>query len=38
MGLLSDEEALVPSEGITTSFPTFADILRGLGADVAEAE
>lgn len=35
LGLLSEEETLVPSEDIATSFPTFADILRGLGADIA---
>jgi 5-enolpyruvylshikimate-3-phosphate synthase len=35
LGLLCEEETLVPSEDIATSFPTFADILRGLGADIA---
>jgi len=34
LGLLSEEETLVPSEDIATSFPTFAEILRGLGADL----
>jgi 3-phosphoshikimate 1-carboxyvinyltransferase len=32
LGLLSDEETLVPSEDIATSFPTFAEILQALGA------
>jgi 3-phosphoshikimate 1-carboxyvinyltransferase len=34
LGLLSEEETLVPGEDIATSFPTFAEILRGLGADI----
>jgi 3-phosphoshikimate 1-carboxyvinyltransferase len=34
LGLLSDEETTVPSEDIATSFPTFAEILRTLGADL----
>jgi 3-phosphoshikimate 1-carboxyvinyltransferase len=34
LGLLSEEETLVPSQDIATSFPTFADILRALGADI----
>jgi 3-phosphoshikimate 1-carboxyvinyltransferase len=34
LGLLSDEETLVPSEDIATSFPTFAEILRSLGAQL----
>jgi len=38
LGLLSEEETQVPSEDIATSFPTFADILRGLGANVANQE
>jgi 3-phosphoshikimate 1-carboxyvinyltransferase len=35
LGLLSEEETQIPSADIATSFPTFAEILRGLGADVA---
>lgn len=38
LGLLADGETLVPSEDIATSFPTFADILRSLGADIADAQ
>jgi 3-phosphoshikimate 1-carboxyvinyltransferase len=34
LGMLSDEETLVPSEDIATSFPTFAEILQGLGASL----
>lgn len=34
LGLLSDEETLVPSEDIATSFPTFAEILQALGASL----
>jgi 3-phosphoshikimate 1-carboxyvinyltransferase len=34
LGLLSDDETTVPSEDIATSFPTFAEILRALGADL----
>jgi 3-phosphoshikimate 1-carboxyvinyltransferase len=37
LGLLSEEETWVPGADIATSFPTFADILRGLGADIANA-
>jgi 3-phosphoshikimate 1-carboxyvinyltransferase len=32
LGLVAAEETVVPSEEIATSFPTFADTLRGLGA------
>jgi 3-phosphoshikimate 1-carboxyvinyltransferase len=32
LGLLSDQETLVPSEDIATSFPTFTEILQALGA------
>lgn len=32
LGLLSEEETVVPSEDIATSFPTFASLLQGLGA------
>ena len=32
LGLVSAEETVVPAEEIATSFPTFADTLRGLGA------
>jgi len=32
LGLLSEEETVVPSEDIATSFPTFAELLEGLGA------
>jgi 5-enolpyruvylshikimate-3-phosphate synthase len=32
LGLLSDDETLVPAEDIATSFPTFAETLRNLGA------
>ena len=35
LGMLSEEETTVPSEDIATSFPTFADLLQGLGADVS---
>jgi 3-phosphoshikimate 1-carboxyvinyltransferase len=34
LGLLSDEETLVPSEDIATSFPTFAHLLQELGASL----
>ncbi|MBN2574969.1 MAG: 3-phosphoshikimate 1-carboxyvinyltransferase [Deltaproteobacteria bacterium] len=34
LALLSDEETLVPSEDIATSFPTFVEILRDLGAEI----
>ena len=34
LGLLSEEETQIPSEDIGTSFPTFADILRDLGARI----
>ena len=34
LGLLSEEETLVPGEDIATSFPTFAEILRALGAEI----
>jgi 3-phosphoshikimate 1-carboxyvinyltransferase len=32
LGLVAAEETTVPAEEIATSFPTFADTLRGLGA------
>lgn len=32
LGLVATDETTVPSEEIATSFPTFADTLRGLGA------
>jgi 3-phosphoshikimate 1-carboxyvinyltransferase len=35
LGLLSEEETRIPGEDIATSFPSFADILRALGADIA---
>ena len=34
LGLLSEEETLVPGDDIATSFPTFAEILCGLGANI----
>jgi 3-phosphoshikimate 1-carboxyvinyltransferase len=34
LGMLSEEETTVPSEDIATSFPTFAELLQGLGADL----
>jgi len=34
LGLLSDEETLVPSEDIATSFPTFAEIIQMLGGNL----
>jgi 3-phosphoshikimate 1-carboxyvinyltransferase len=37
LGLLAEEETLVPGEDIATSFPTFADVLRSLGADIVES-
>jgi 3-phosphoshikimate 1-carboxyvinyltransferase len=36
LGLLAEEETLVPSDDIATSFPTFAEILGSLGADISE--
>jgi 3-phosphoshikimate 1-carboxyvinyltransferase len=36
LGLLSEEETRIPADDIATSFPTFADILRALGADIAD--
>jgi len=32
LGLCAEDETLIPAEDIATSFPTFAEILRGLGA------
>jgi 3-phosphoshikimate 1-carboxyvinyltransferase len=32
LGLVADAETLIPTDEIGTSFPTFADVLRGLGA------
>jgi 3-phosphoshikimate 1-carboxyvinyltransferase len=34
LGLLSDDETVVPSEDIATSFPTFSEILQALGGQV----
>jgi len=34
LGLLSEEETVVPAEDIATSFPTFAELLQGLGANL----
>ncbi len=34
MGLVADDETSIPSEEIATSFPTFSDVLRGLGASL----
>jgi 3-phosphoshikimate 1-carboxyvinyltransferase len=34
LGLLSEEETVVPGEDIATSFPTFAELLQGLGANL----
>ena len=34
LGLLSDQESLVPEEDIATSFPSFASTLRALGANL----
>ena len=34
LGLLSDEETLVPSGDIATSFPNFGEILQALGANL----
>jgi 3-phosphoshikimate 1-carboxyvinyltransferase len=34
LGLLAEEETVVPSEDIATSFPTFADLLQSLGANL----
>jgi 3-phosphoshikimate 1-carboxyvinyltransferase len=34
LGLLSDQETLVPSEDIATSFPTFAEIIQSLGGNL----
>lgn len=39
LGLVADGETIVaPSDCVATSFPGFAEALRGLGADVAEEE
>lgn len=35
LGLVAGDETVVPAEEIATSFPTFADTLRGLGATLA---
>ena len=35
LGLLASDETQVPSQDIATSFPTFANTLRGLGASLA---
>ncbi len=35
LGLVADAETLVPAAEIATSFPTFSDVLRSLGASVA---
>jgi 3-phosphoshikimate 1-carboxyvinyltransferase len=35
LGMLSEEETTVPSDDIATSFPTFAELLQGLGADLS---
>jgi 3-phosphoshikimate 1-carboxyvinyltransferase len=34
LGLLSDEETVVPADDIATSFPTFSEILQALGGNV----
>jgi len=34
LGLVAEEETLVPAEEIATSFPSFADTLRDLGASL----
>lgn len=34
LGLVADEETLIPADEIATSFPTFADTLRALGASL----
>jgi 3-phosphoshikimate 1-carboxyvinyltransferase len=34
LGLVADEETVVPAEEIATSFPSFADTLRALGASL----
>jgi 3-phosphoshikimate 1-carboxyvinyltransferase len=34
LGLSSPEETTIPAEDIATSFPTFAETLRALGADI----
>ncbi len=36
LGLLSDDETIVPSEDIATSFPTFGEILQALGANLKQ--
>lgn len=36
LGLLSEEETTVPSEDIATSFPTFAETLQQLGANLSQ--
>jgi 3-phosphoshikimate 1-carboxyvinyltransferase len=38
LGLLADDETVVPSEDIATSFPSFGELLAGLGADVRKDE
>jgi 3-phosphoshikimate 1-carboxyvinyltransferase len=35
LGLLADDETVVPSDDIATSFPTFATLLQSLGADIS---
>jgi 5-enolpyruvylshikimate-3-phosphate synthase len=32
LGLVADEETIIPAEEISTSFPFFGDTLRSLGA------
>ncbi|MES1164600.1 MAG: 3-phosphoshikimate 1-carboxyvinyltransferase [Verrucomicrobiota bacterium] len=34
LGLLADDDTVVPAEEIATSFPSFADVFRALGADL----
>ena len=34
LGLVAEEETIVPAEEIATSFPSFAETLRGLGASL----
>ena len=34
LGLVADGETTVPAEDIATSFPSFADTLRALGASI----
>jgi 3-phosphoshikimate 1-carboxyvinyltransferase len=36
LGLLAEEETRVRADDIATSFPTFTEVLRGLGADIEE--